>query len=305
MLLTAVELDLFTAVGQGASAVEIATKLNTDPRATETFLNALTAMGALAKANGRFYNTADTARYLVAGSPDEARPALMHTVHMWTAWSTLTESLRAGTAVARPGVEAADERWTKSFIAAMHRNAATAAEAVVQAVGVDGVHRMLDVGGGSAAYSIAFAKASSQLRAEVLDLPSVIPIAQTHIDAAGMTGRVTTRAGDLTRDSLGSSYHLILLSAICHMLSPVENQDLLRRAHAALAPGGRVIIRDFILEPDRTAPRAAALFAVHMLLNTRGGSTYTEQEYRSWLEVAGFGKVMRLGQSGDLIAAMK
>jgi ubiquinone/menaquinone biosynthesis C-methylase UbiE len=164
---------------------------------------------------------------------------------------------------------------------------------------------MLDVGGGSGAYAIAFAQANPHLRAEVLDLRSVVPIAQTHIDAAGISGRVVTRAGDLTKDDLGSDYDLILLSAICHMLSPAENQDLLRRSYRALAPGGRVIIRDFILEPEKTAPRAAALFAVHMLLNTRGGSTYSGEEYRSWLAAAGFQQIRLLNESGDLISAVR
>jgi predicted O-methyltransferase YrrM len=305
MLLTAVELDVFTAVGSGASAPQVAAALKTNPRATETFLNELVAMGALAKRDGIFRNTPDTARYLVAGSPDYARPALMHTVHMWKSWSTLTESIRAGTAVAQPGVDAEEEQWTHAFIAAMHRNTGTAAATLVQAVGVDGVRRMLDVGGGSGAYSIAFARASPTLRAEVLDLRSVVPIAQKHIEEAGLTDQVVIRVGDLTRDDFGRDYDLILLSAICHMLNPAENQDLFRRCHRALAPGGRVVIRDFILESDKTAPRSAALFAVHMLVNTRGGSTYSEDEYRAWLQTAGFRQVTRVDPAGDLIIASR
>jgi SAM-dependent methyltransferase len=305
MLLTAVELDVFTAVGPGAPASRVATTLQTDPRATETFLNALAAMGFLTKQDGVFRNTPEMARYLVAGSPDYARPALMHTVHMWKAWSTLTGAVRAGAAVAQPGVEGDDARWTQAFIAAMHRNAETAAPALARAVGVNGVRRMLDVGGGSGAYSIAFAKESPGLRAEVLDLSAVLPIAQKHIDEAGLKGRVVTREGDLTKDDFGRDYDLILLSAICHMLSPAENQDLFRRCHRALAPGGRVVIRDFILQPDKTAPRPAALFAVHMLLNTRGGSTYSEAEYRAWLESAGFREVARHATMEDLIVGTR
>jgi hypothetical protein len=203
LLLTAVELDVFTAVGKGGSASQVAATLKTNPRATETFLNALVAIGALAKQDGIFRNTPETARHLVAGSPEYARPALMHTVHMWRAWSSLTDSVRSGTAAAQPGVEADDAQWTESFIAAMHRNAETTAAALVRAVGADGVRRMLDVGGGSGAYSITFAKANPNLRAEVLDLASVVPIAQRHIDAAGLSGRVVTRVGDLTKDDLG------------------------------------------------------------------------------------------------------
>lgn len=305
ILLSAVELDIFTAVGEGATAWDVAARLNTNPRATETLLNALVALGALTKEQATFHNTPETARFLVTGAPDDARPALMHTVDMWNAWDTLTACVRAGTAVRSPGVEAQDRQWTQHFIAAMHSGARTTARRVVNAVGAGGVKRLLDIGGGSGAYSIEFARANPDVRAEVLDLGPVVPIAQRYIEEAGLTGRVTTRVGDLTKDPFGQDYDLILLSAICHMLSPKENQDLFRRCHRAMAPGGRIVIRDFILEPDRTAPRSAAIFAINMLVATRGGSTYTEGEYRDWLTGAGFREVTRLAPSGDLIVAAR
>jgi len=305
VLLTAVELDIFTAVGPGAKGVQVSEKLGTNPRATETLLNALVALGALTKKDGVFFNTPDTARYLVAGSPENAQPALMHTVDMFAAWATLTDCVRAGTAVRPPGVEQQEQRWTESFIAAMHRGAERTAAQVVRAVGASGARRLLDIGGGSGAYSIAFAKASPGLRAEVLDLASVVPIAQKHIREAGVGDRVTTRVGDLTVDEFGKDYDLILLSAICHMLDPEQNQDLFRRCYRALAPGGRVVIRDSILEPDKTAPRWAALFAINMLVGTKGGSTYTEAEYKSWLTDAGFQGFTRVDPTGDLIVASR
>lgn len=305
VLLTAVELDIFTAVGPGATGMQVSRKLGTNPRATETLLNALVALGALTKKDGVFFNTPDTARYLVAGSPDYAQPALMHTVDMFAAWATLTDCVRAGTAVRPPGVEQQEQRWTESFIAAMHRGADRTAAQVVRAVGVSGARRLLDIGGGSGAYSIAFAKANPSLRAEVLDLASVVPIAQKHIQEAGMADRVTTRVGDLTVDEFGKDYDLILLSAICHMLDPEQNQDLFRRCYRALAPGGRIVIRDFILEPDKTAPRWAALFAINMLVGTKGGSTYTEAEYKSWLTGAGFQGFTRVDATRDLMVASR
>jgi len=301
LLLTAIELDVFTAVGTGATALQAARRMKTDARATGMLLNALVAMGALEKSDGVYLNTAETRRYLVAGSPDNARPALMHTVNMWRAWNTLTESVRAGAAVLPPGVDRQEEEWTEAFIAAMHRNAESAAEQLVRAVGAAGVRRLLDIGGGSGAYAIAFARANPELRAEVLDLPRVVRIAQRHIDAARLTDRVTTRIGDLRTEEFGRGYDLILLSAICHMLGPEENQDLLRRCHRALATGGRLVIRDFILEPGKTAPKPAALFALNMLVATRSGSTYTEGEYRAWLAAAGFRAVERAG--ADLLVA--
>jgi len=166
---------------------------------------------------------------------------------------------------------------------------------------------MLDVGGGSGAYSIAFARANAQLRVDVLDLPTVLPIAQGHIEEAGLSDRITTRAGDLRKDDLGNGYDLILLSAICHMLGVDANLGLLERCFAALSPGGRVIIQDFILEPDRTSPTWAALFALNMLVGTPDGSAYTGDEYLSWLRQVGFedARHVRLPGPTDLVVGQR
>jgi (2Fe-2S) ferredoxin/2-polyprenyl-3-methyl-5-hydroxy-6-metoxy-1,4-benzoquinol methylase len=298
VLLTAVELDLFTAVGSGARAEEVSARTGSDPRATEMLLNALVAMGWLAKQGTIFSNSPSSARYFVAGSADDARAATMHLVHLWRTWSTLTDCLRAGTSVWRQETVDRGEEWTRAFIAAMHRNARGRAPIVVKAVGTEGVTRMLDVGGGSGAYSIAFATAKENLQVDLLDLAKVIPIAQGHIERAGLAGRIRTRPGDLRADKLGEGYDLVFLSAICHMLSADENKDLLKRCFAALAPKGRVVIQDFILEPDRTAPKSAALFALNMLVGTQAGSTYTEAEYATWLIEAGFQDVRHVRLPG-------
>ena len=286
-LLTALELDLFTAVGTGAGATEVAASLHTDPRATEMLLNVLVSLRLLAKQDGVFHNSPQAARYFTAGSRDNARPALLHTAHLWHRWSTLTDCVRTGTAAA-PEIADRGGDWTEAFIAAMHRNASERAPLVVRTVGAEKVRRMLDVGGGSGAYSIAFAQANPALCADILDLTTVEPIARRHIEAARVADRVKVRAGDLRSDQLGEGYDLVFISAICHMLSPSENLDLLRRCHEALAGGGRVVIQDFNLEADKTAPRFAALFALNMLVGTQAGSSYSESEYAAWLGQAGF-----------------
>ncbi len=285
-MLTAVELDLFEAVGQGGSAAEAAARLQADPRATEMLLNALTAMGMLEKRGGVFRNTAAAARYFTSASPDNARLAIMHQARLWRAWSHLTESVRSGRPAPPEPVPA-----TEAFIAAMHRNAAERAPQVVNAVGAAGVRLLLDVGGGSGAYSIAFARANPELRAEILDRATVVEIARGHIAEAGLSGRIAARVGDLRTDALGGPYDLVLVSAICHMLSPEENLDLLARCRAALAPSGRIAIQDFIMTPDKTAPRFGALFSLNMLVNTEGGASYSEPEYAEWMRKAGFGEI--------------
>jgi SAM-dependent methyltransferase len=115
----------------------------------------------------------------------------------------------------------------------------------------------------------------------------VLAIANEHVAAAGLSERVALRAGDLREDPLGSGFDLIFVSAICHMLGDDENVSLVRRCSEALAPGGRLVIADFILDETRTAPRQAALFSINMLVGTEKGRDYTEQEYRSWITRAG------------------
>jgi (2Fe-2S) ferredoxin/2-polyprenyl-3-methyl-5-hydroxy-6-metoxy-1,4-benzoquinol methylase len=298
VLLTAIELDVFTAIGDGSECDEVASKLNTDRRAMEKLLDALVALEVLRKEDGTYSNTPMSERYLVAGAADDARTALMHTAHLWQRWSTLTDCVRKGTAVTYREMTDRGDDWTTAFIAAMHRNAAARAPQVVRAVGLEDARRMLDIGGGSGAYAIAFARASRDLRVEVLDLQTVLPIAHKHIEEAGLSDRITTRAGDLRSDDLGSGFDLILLSAICHMLGPAANRNLLQRCFAALSPGGRVCIQDFILESDRTSPRSAALFALNMLVGTEEGSTYTREEYRSWLDHIGFVDIQYIALSG-------
>jgi (2Fe-2S) ferredoxin/predicted O-methyltransferase YrrM len=295
-VLTALELDVFTAVGSGASAQQVAGKIQCAVRATESLLNALVALKLLEKRDGIYTNSPVAARFFVEGSPDSARLGQLHTVNLWKRWSTLTEAMKAGTSVA-PRIDG--NSWAKPFIAAMDVNSRGRAPAVVQAVGVNGARRMLDLGGGSAAYSIAFAKAVPGLQCEIVDLEEVLPIAQEYIRKAGLSDRITTRGGDMLTTPLDAGkYDLVLLSAICHMFSPEENQQLLKRAYDALAPKGRLVISDFVLDPDKTAPRFGALFALNMLVGTRAGSSYSEPEYAAWLKEAGFADTKRVPMPG-------
>jgi predicted O-methyltransferase YrrM len=310
ILLTGIELDVFSIIARldkGATALAVAKALNASPRGVETLLNALVAMDLLAKADEVYATKPDLSRFLVEGSVDDARMALRHHLNLWASWSTLTQCVLAGHTIRNQEMHDRGDEWTKPFIAAMHRNSSARALKVVQAVGAAGVKRLLDIGGGSGAYSIAFAKANPTLQAEVFDLPSVVPLANQYIADAKLADRVGTRSGDLRKDHFGEGYDLVFLSAICHMLSPEENQDLLRRIFACLAPAGRVVIQDHVMAESKTSPRAGALFAINMLVGTTGGSTYSEEEYAVWLKEAGFAKVQRLSLSGpnDLMIGQK
>ena len=92
------------------------------------------------------------------------------------------------------------------------------------------------------------------------------------------------------------------------MLGPAENQDLFRRCFAALGSGGQIVVQDFILKSDKTAPRQAALFALNMLVVTQKGANYSEDEYSTWLARAGFQDVRHVvlpGWTGLMIGAKR
>jgi len=302
-LLTALELNIFSALAAASSAEQVAQKIHADPRSTEMLFNALVSLKLLEKKNGLFSNTPVSARFFTDASPDNARPALLHTANLWHRWSTLTDAVRAGTSVV---TRTRDEAGVASFIAAMDRNAKERAAAVVKAVASQAIHRMLDLGGGSGAYSIAFARAIPVLHSEILDVAQVVPLTQENIRKAGLTDRISTRVGDMLTSPLGENYDLILVSAICHMFSPEENRALFLRARKALAPAGRLVVQDFILDPGKTSPRFATLFSLNMLVGTRAGSSYSESEYTSWLREAGFSSIRRVplpGPAGLLLAS--
>ena len=158
-LLTALELDIFTAVGDGANADQVGTKINANARAIGMLLNALVSLGLLSKSGDDYKNTPESARFFVQGSKDNHRNGLLHTANIWHRWSTLTDAVRSGTCVQSEQEEKPE--WKRNFIAGMQRNAKDRAPLMVKALGAAGVRRVLDLGGGSGAYSIAFAKASS------------------------------------------------------------------------------------------------------------------------------------------------
>ena len=292
ILLSAYELDLFTALGsESRSAGEVAAVLGTDERATDRLMNALCALELLEKNAGRFANTPLSAQFLVRGKPDYMA-GLMHTVHLWDSWSTLTQAVQQGRSVGGP-LEERDEGWFRAFIDAMHGRAQRQAPAVAALLDLSRVDRALDVGGGSGVFAMAIARACEGISATIFDLPNVVVLTRDYIAREGLSDRVDTAAGDYHIDDLGSGFDLVFLSAIIHSNSFEQNQDLIQKCARALNPGGQVVVQDFIVDEDRTRPAFAALFALNMLVGTQAGDTYTESEVRAWMEAAGLAEIDR------------
>jgi len=307
VILTSAELDLFSQLHKDqASAQELAEAMGLDLRATTRLLDCLVTFDLLDKHNDRYRTTA-LGSLLSSYHPETVLPMVLHTNHLWDSWSDLTDIVRKGTRTERR-TRTGSQMTQKAFIDAMHVVAKTISKEITSAYDVSPFVRFMDIGGGSGSYTIAFLKRNPRMTAVLFDLDGVISMARERLTAEGLGERVDLVAGDFNRDELPSGCDLALLSAIIHQNSPEENLTLYQKIHKALLPGGVLLIRDHIMEESRTSPRAGALFALNMLVNTPAGDTYTFGEVREGLEKAGFGNIelVRTGERMDcLVEARK
>lgn len=309
VLLTAVELGLFPLLAERPlTLAEVAASIQGDERATRIVLDALAAAGLLEK-DGDTYRLPPALRPILGPGDETVLPMLGHCTHLWRTWANLTQVVRAGAPTGLPTdlPQVPQEHWD-AFIGGMHVIGTGTAPRIVSRIDLRGVRKLLDVGGGSGVYTIAMLQAEPALRAVLFDQPPVIEIARTYLAAAGLLDRVDLVPGDFTKDVLPPGNDLACLSAIIHMNSPAENRALYHRIAEALVPGGRLVIRDHVMDPSRTRPRAGALFAVNMLVGTPGGDTYTLEEIEGDLRAAGFSEVSLLpgGEGMDsLVVAVR
>ncbi|MEK6743188.1 MAG: methyltransferase [Nitrospirota bacterium] len=284
VVMTANNLGIFEHVGKGVAAPELAKILNTDPRATEILLDAVTALGLLRKSRGIYRLTATAKQFLLPKSPWYQGDMLRHLDILWKNWSGLDDVVRTGMPNRSGG------RQHDVFIRAMHNNAVLRVESVLKALDLRGVTRALDLGGGPGTYGIALAERGIEVT--LFDLPNTVEIAHEMIRKAGVKN-VTFRGGDFHFDDIGNGYDLALLSQVLHSHSSLENLALLGKVYDALAPKGTIAVHEFTLAEDRASPLPGALFSVNMLVNTPEGRSYTPREMTAWLKKVGCRKITK------------
>jgi len=191
----------------------------------------------------------------------------------------------------------------EAFIGAMHNVSAPLADTVIHALDPLDFRHLLDVGGASGTWTMAFLRACPVGKATLFDLPHVLPMARKRLAGAGLLGRVTLVEGSFYDAELPGGADLAWVSAIVHQNSREQNRQLFAKVFGALQPCGRIAIRDILMQPDRTEPAAGALFAVNMLVATDGGGTYTFEELREDLEATGF-RNARVARTDDGMNAL-
>jgi SAM-dependent methyltransferase len=261
-------------------------------------LDALSGLGLLEKKNNRYQTAPAVVPFLTSTGSHAVLPMVMHAAKLWKTWSGLTDIARGTRSLDKATAYTRSENELQAFIGAMHVVNIGLAPKIVAIVNPGDARALLDVGGGPGTYTLAFLQASSSLRATLFDQPAVVELARPRIEAAGQLHRVTFAPGDFYQNELPAGHDLAFLSAIIHQNSFEQNVDLYRKIFNALLPGGRLVIRDHIMQADRTHPVAGAMFAINMLVGTIGGGTYTYPEIAEGLKQAGFERI-RLIQEGE------
>jgi predicted O-methyltransferase YrrM len=308
VMAAAADLDVWPLLGDGAlGAEELARRMQADLRGTTVLLDAVAALGLLDKDQGRYSVPEALRPLLMSDSPRTVLPMLLHQSNLLRSWSQLAVTVREGKPAPRIPSVRGPEADRAAFIAAMHAVSGPIADDLVARLlqsrsetiprsetpvserrELLSFHHLLDVGGASGTWTLAFLRLLPEAKATIFDLPDAVEQARQRIGKTEFAGRINLVGGDFYTDELPHGADFAWVSAIIHQHDRQHNRELFDKIFRALAPGGRIAIRDIVMQPDRTQPRDGALFAVNMLVNTDTGGTFTLAEIASDLRAAGF-----------------
>ncbi len=301
------ELDVFSLLhARPMSAAQLARRIKGDLRATSILLDALASMKLLVKDSGPrpLYRVPPAAAGVLAEAGSQSMVGMVrHLGNCLRSWGELARVVQRGKPVARrPSIRGAEGDLT-SFIRAMHEISEPMATPLVASLGPLKFEHLLDLAGASGSWTIPFLRINPAARATIFDLPDVIPMARRLMKKTGLASRVRLVPGNYHVDAMPAGADLAWVSAIVHQNSRAQNRALFAKVLAALVPGGRILIRDIVMDSSRTRPVGGALFAVNMLVATAGGGTFTFAELRADLVDAGFAKVkfLRRGEAMDSV----
>ena len=292
ILLTAVKLDVFSLLdGQGRSAAELAKQLGADTRALELLLNALVAIRLLAKNETVYANTLVAQTHLVKHGPQYVGHLLLLHDAEWDNWGKLEEAIKTGRSPVSRHVFETDPALGANVLSVLHRIGQQSGPDLAKRLGLGQARTILDLGGGAGTNAIAFCRVYPTLSATVFDLATTLPLTERTVKEAGLEGRIALKSGDFNRDSLGGPYDVVLMSDILHYQNLATNAALVKKIHAHLNPGGRLVIKDRFLDASGTSPAWTAAFAVHILVNTEQGGCYRTAEAMRWMHDGGYTSV--------------
>lgn len=295
-LKAAIELDIFTAIADGADRANvIAQRVNAAERGVRILCDYMTIHGFLTKTDDRFTLTQESAIFLNRHSP-----AYMGTLANFLAsesskknFDDLTESVKkGGTTVAQgDNTKPNDDFWV-TFARNMAPLTGVSSGFIAELAGAkEGkACKVLDIAAGHGMFGITIAKHNPNAQITAVDWSPVLEVAKENAAAAGVADRVSMRPGSAFEADLGAGYDVVLLTNIFHHFDIPTCEKLMCRVYAALRPGGKAITLEFVPNEDRVTPPMAAAFSLIMLANTDAGDAYTLAQYEKMFRNAGFVK---------------
>ncbi len=311
-LKTAIDLELFTVIEQGARTPSaIAKETDAAERGIRILCDYLTIIGLLAKTGDTYGLTPESAAFLSKRSPTYLGTTAGFLVlpELKRNFDDLTATVRRG-GVAPAGNTVADENpiWVE-FARAMAPMVMPAAHAIAGLVGGDsgGPLRVLDIAAGHGMFGVTLAQRNPRAEIVAVDWEAVLSVALENAAAAGVGDRYKALAGDAFKVEFGGPFDVALVTNFLHHFDPATCTGFLRKVHAALKPGGRVAVLEFVPNPDRVSPPQAAAFSLTMLAGTPSGDAYTLAELQQQLGDAGFGPASAhaLPTPGTVLVAQK
>ena len=292
----AIDLDLFTAIGEGNDSIAaLAKHCGAAERGVRILCDYLVVEGFLSKSGERYALGPDAATFLDRRLPTYfgGIAGFLNSSHIKQAFEDVAGAVRkGGTLIEEGGAVAPDHAMWVTFARSMMSFAALTSELIAALLEADAAPRwrVLDVAAGHGLFGVMLAKHNPNAEIVAQDWANVLAVAQENALAVGVGDRFRTLPGNAFEVDFGSGYDLVLLTNILHHFDAASCERLLRKVRAALAPGGRAVTLEFVPNDDRVSPPEAAEFSLVMLASTPAGDAYTFKELERMFANTGFAR---------------
>lgn len=294
ILEAAVRNHVFDALDQAPKTVaEVSAATGASERGLSAIMNALVGLELLLRDDaGRYELTPESATYLVSDKKAYLGGMLAHSsTQLIPGWLELPEVVRTGHPGKTVNQQAEGSVFFEQFVSALFAMNYPSAVAGADALGIALANKpvkVLDIAAGSGVFGIVLAQRSPQVMVTAVDWPRVIEITRRTTARCGVAERCTFVAGDIDAVDFGTGYNVATLGHILHSEGEERSRKLLCKTYQAMAPGGTIVIAEFLVNADRRGPVSGLLFDVNMLVHTEKGATYSFEQIRGWLEECGF-----------------
>ena len=317
VLLTAVNMGLFTRLGRGpASAEKLKVKLGLHERNLYDFLDALVAMGFLQrkglKETAEYSNTPETDLYLDKNKATYIGSLLeMCNNRLYGFWGNLEEGLRTGKPQneVKGGNKAyfdvlySDEKRLREYIGAM--GGFQMGNFMTFARDFDFTHysTLCDIGGAGGNLATQVAASHPHMECMTFDLPAVSAIARQNIERLDFTPRVKVIEGDFEKDEFPHA-DVITMGLVLHTMGTDDKKKLIKKAYNALPEGGALVVIENLIDDYRKINSFGLLTSLNMLIETLEGSDFTALDFEKWAREAGFTQMQKMSLTGPTSAVI-